>query len=239
MTSSQLHAAAPARLMDCYAARGEVHLVGGFGMPTSRRRFLGQSVFALAGATAGAITLSGCASLRTPTGPAELTGPRSAGVGWTVNGLENHSAFAYFEIAHALTLGTVQIDASLLPAVGSGAANFTQALCRAWVSRGAPPPLNVGGSATGPASRSDDFGSVSIYNPNGLTVNSDGNPLQDVFYSAILRSWVPTSGVDPAAARSVYGLPSLALNAGDYLVFGIDQCGVPGSVQLQAVLDYE
>jgi hypothetical protein len=211
-------------------------------MPTSRRRFLGETIVALAGATAGTITLSGCASSGVPSGPEGLPGPagrRSAGFDWTLKGLENDSAFAYLAVARPLTFASVRIDATLQPTVGAGAVNSTQALCRAWVSRGAPAFLNGGPGAAGPASVSTDFGSISVYNPAGLTIRGDGSPLQDVFYSAVLRSWVPSSGIDSAAAGVVQGRPSLVLNAGDYLVFGVEQSGMPGDVQLLTSLDYE
>lgn len=213
-------------------------------MPTSRRRFLGESIFALVGTTAGTISLTGCASSSVSTAPIGSPRPAgrlSGGLGWTVKGLQNDSAFAYFEVARPFTLAGVQIDASFLPTVPAGAAGSSPAhsLCQAWVSRGARPSFPAGGSPAAPGSDSTDFGAISLYSPGSLTVRADAVPRQDVFYSTILTSQVPTTGIDSATAHAVRGLPSLALNAGDYLVLGIGQSGTSGEVQLQMSMDYE
>ncbi len=211
-------------------------------MPSSRRRFLGESIFVLAGATAGTIALTGC------TGPSVLTVPPphqsplgrfSAGLGWTVKGLGDDSAFAYLQVGRPLTLAGVHIDASFLPSLTDGAAGSTQALCQAWVSRGAPPAFPQSGGAASPTSNSADFGTISIYNPAGLTVHAEDAPQQDVFYRALLRSQVPTSGIDSVATAAAYCQPALVLKAGDYVAFGIEQSGVSGDLQLQVSLDYE
>jgi hypothetical protein len=212
-------------------------------MPTSRRKFLGESVFVLAGATAGVFTLTGCTSpgkSTEPMGPPRTLGRFSAGLGWTVKGLEDDSAFAYLEVARPLTLAGVHIDASFVPAATGAAASSAQAMCQAWVSRGAPPAFpNGGGGAVGPTTTSADFGGISVYNPAGLTVHVEDAPRQDVFYRSLLRSQASPTGVGSAVAGAVYGLPSLVLEAGDYLVFGIEHSGVTGAVQLQACLDCE
>jgi hypothetical protein len=206
-------------------------------MPSSRRRFLGETIFALVGTTAGAITLSGCTSPSVSTAPLgpppRPSGRLSAGLGWAVQGLENDSAFAYLEIARPFALAEVRVDASL---ESSGPA---QALCQAWVSRGTRPSFPTGGSLAPAGSDSPDFGAISLYSPGGLSVHADATPRQDVFYSAVLMSPVPTTGVDSVTAHGVRGLPSLVLSAGDYLVLAIEQRGVSGDVQLQMSLDYE
>jgi hypothetical protein len=165
--------------------------------------------------------------------------PASAGFGWSVSGLNNHSACAYFLVTATMTLQGVTVDAALQPSVPTTAGG-AQVLCRGWVSRGAPPAFVSGASGpTGPSTASADFGAPLIFNPSDLSVASDIAPLQDVFYSSLLRSWVPVAGTDAPTAHSVSVLPALNLSAGDYLVFGVAQQGVAGSLQLQAVLTYQ
>ena len=165
--------------------------------------------------------------------------PASAGFSWEVDNFNNNSAFAYFQVVDEMTLQALEVDAALQPSLTT-VAGGTQVLCRGWVSRGAAPAFANGGSAaSGPTTVSADFGAVSIYNSAGVTVENDAAPLQDVFYSANLRSWVPITEVAATAARSVSVAPALILNAGDYLVFGIEQQGVSSNVTLQATLRYQ
>lgn len=203
-------------------------------MSTTRRGFLSQGAFTLAGVTAGVISLSSCGSTDHPgVQPGSPTGtalPASAGFGWSVNDFNSNSACAYFRVADSMILQGVTIDAALQPAAIT-TAGAAQALCRGWVSRG--------GLSISPNSPSADFGAVSIYNPGELSVTSDAAPMRDLFFSAILRSWIALTGVDSTTARSVSAVPVLALNAGDYLVFGIEQQGVGGGVHLQATLSYQ
>ena len=197
----------------------------------------------MAGTTAGVITLSGCGSspsvrVVTPTPPAR-TVPASAGFSWNVDNFNNNSAFAYFQVIDEMTLQAVKVDATLEPSLTT-VAGGTQALCRGWISRGAAPAFVAGGSAaSGPTAVSTDFGAVSIYNPAGVTVEPDAAALQDVFYSANLRSWVPITAAAATTARSVSVAPALILHAGDYLVFEIEQQGVSSNVALQAILRYQ
>lgn len=212
-------------------------------MSSTRRQFLSHGALVLAGVSTGVISLTGCGSSPgtrvDPSPPPGRTGPASAGFSWSLANLNNNSAYAYFEVVDAMVLQAVDVDATLQPSL-SGAPAATQALCRGWISRGAPPALINGSSAApGPTSASTDFGAVSVYNSAGLAVDSDAAALQDVFYSASLRSWVPLSGVDASSARSVSVAPVLALNAGDYLVFGIQQQGMVSNVALQATLRYQ
>jgi hypothetical protein len=112
-------------------------------------------------------------------------------------------------------------------------------LCQAAVSRGAAPTFNnAGGHAYVNLSADADFGATTVYNPNGLTVGSDGTLLKDVFYTAVLKTWVPTTPTASATSRQVLAVPSLALSAGDYLVFHMDHTGVQGDVEMQVVLQY-
>src|SRR5271155_5290054 len=185
-------------------------------MPTERRSFLGASGLALAGVTAGMVaTFSGC-------GPAsEPVGRGAAGFGWTVNNPGSNTAYAYFKVAHSLTLETLNVDLTCVPVGGATVPSFTEALCRGWISRGLAPSFNSGSAAV-PAA---DFGAISIYNPNTLALTCDAAPLQDLFCAVILKSWVPVDGTASASSRGVFSRPSLTLRAGDYLVFSIDHTG--------------
>jgi hypothetical protein len=209
-------------------------------MLASRREFLGSSIFALAGATAGVISLGGCTSVATVVEPVPTSmGARSAGFGWTAITLEKGSAYAYVGLAQSLTVNSLDIDASLLPSVGAAPPGFSEALCRAWVVRGAVPTFaSSDGSNVSPTQASTDFGPISVSNPDNITVSYDAAVLQDIFYSVSLRSWVPADGTAAATARSVSGQPSLLLQAGDYLVFAVSLSGVPGRVALQMTLNY-
>jgi hypothetical protein len=202
-------------------------------MPTDRRRFLGTGALALAGVTAGVVaTSSGCGSSSEPIGRAATS------FGWAVNELGNNTVYAYFRVAHSLTLETVNIDVSCVPCVGAKAPSFTETLCRAWISRGLAPSFNNGQVGSSDAIPAADFGTISVYNPNTLGLTCDAAPLQDLFYAVVLKSWVPMDGTAAAASRGVFARPSLVLRAGDYLVFSIDHSGVPGGVTVQAVLGY-
>jgi hypothetical protein len=199
-------------------------------MTTSRRHFLSDGTLALAGVTAGTVTLlSACGSSSEP------RGLRTASFGWDVNDLTGDSAYAYFKIAHPLILESINVDVSCAPSAGAANTGFAQVRCYAWASRGQAPVFSNGASE---APATADFGRIAIYNPNNLAVACEEMPLQDIFYSAILRSWVSADATDAVAERSVFGSPSLRLNTGDYLVFNINHAGVPGSVEMQVVLGY-
>jgi hypothetical protein len=209
-------------------------------MPTNRRRFLCEGTLALAGVTAGAVTIfSGCGSSGLATSRV-ATGSRTVGFGWAINGLSGGGAYAYFKVASEVALDTVNIDGSFVPSMAAATTSFAQVLCQGWVSRGAMPTFgNDGGNAASARQASKDFGAITIYNPNNLVLTCDGAPLQDVFYSAILKTWVPADRADSATSRAVSGRLSLMLHDGDYLVFSIDHAGgVPGDVEMQVAFGY-
>ncbi|MGA9981010.1 MAG: hypothetical protein WBQ08_20480 [Candidatus Sulfotelmatobacter sp.] len=54
----------------------------------------------------------------------------------------------------------------------------------------------------------------------------------------ILKTWVPADGTASSTSRHVSVARSLALNAGDYLVFNMSHAGVPGDAEMQVVLQY-
>ncbi len=203
-------------------------------MTTNRRRFLLEGTLAFAGVTAGAVTMfSGCAS----SGVAK--GFRTAGFSWAISDLDGGGAYTYFRVANEVALETVNIDGAFVPLMSAATTSFEQVLCQAWVSRGVLPTFgNDGGNGTSARRASKDFGPITVYNPNSLVVACDEAPLQDVFYSVILKSWVPTDKTDSATSRAIFGWPSLMLHIGDYLVFSVDHTGVPGNVEIQVVLEY-
>jgi len=207
-------------------------------MRTERRQFLSATAFILAGVSVGAVSLTGCDDVQSvvPPGLVRASGMRDVEFGWSIPRLNNASAHAYFRVMGNFLMSFAVFDASYTPSTADTAAGSAQALCRAWVSRGGVPKFS--GDLANPANASADFGSISTFNPDKLTVTSDAAPIQDVLYSIILRSWVSPDGAASQAARNVSAQPSLPLYAGDYLVFGIDHAGVPGSVDVQAVLGY-
>lgn len=202
-------------------------------MTNTRRQFLCDAL-TLAGVTAGAVTvLGGCGS------SAGGIVRRVVSFAWTVSGLNGSSAHAYCRVAEKITLQTVNIDVTCMASTAPTTASFEQVLCRAWVSRQAVPTFNNGqANGASAAQASPDFGPVAIYNPNNLVVTYDVAPLQDIFYSAILKTWVSTDRTDSATSRGVFAQPSLDLSTGDYLVFGIDHSGVPGDLEMEVVLGY-
>jgi len=116
---------------------------------------------------------------------------------------------------------------------------FAEVLCRAAVSRGAPPKFQQGDpGASFDSPRSPNFSKTHVYNPNHLNVGDDGWALQDIFCSIILKAWAPTSGAASSTFRHVSAAPGLVLNAGDYLVFNMSHAGVPGDAEWQVALQY-
>jgi hypothetical protein len=85
---------------------------------------------------------------------------------------------------------------------------------------------------------------VQVYNPNNFNVaNSlnvvfDGVVLQNIFYSVILKTWVPADGTASGTSRHVAVAPSWKLAAGDFLVFHMNHAGTPGDCEMQVVLQY-
>jgi hypothetical protein len=208
-----------------------------------RRHFLSSTTLLLAGVSVGAVTLTGCEGVDVHAlGSAEnlpATSPRNAGFGWSIPQLDNTSAYALFRVTQEVRLLFADIDASYRPSQAGESPASAQARCRAWVSRGQAPGFGgVQASAAGASPPSASFGAIEYFNPAKLTVAGDAAPLQDVFYSVVLRSWVPRDGTTSQAARVVSTRPSVTLHVGDFLVFGIDHQGVPGDVGVQAVLGF-
>jgi hypothetical protein len=150
--------------------------------------------------------------------------------------LNGNGADAYFPVTRNMMLNTYNIDvASMLVAATTG--GWTEVLCQGRVSRGGPPAFS-GAAGYLPDPPSTDFGPVSWYNPAGLQLIGNGTLSQDLFYSVILKAFVPADGTASSTHRQVFGQPALQLNAGDYLAFHMDHAGVSVDCEMQVVLGY-
>jgi hypothetical protein len=140
--------------------------------------------------------------------------------GLEMSNLHGNGADAYFRIGKQMILNTFNIDAAFMPVSLPSSASFAEVLCQGRVSRGSPPVFDVSppSAAYLPTPASVDFGPVSWFNPDSIPINGNLILIQDLFYSVILKSWVPSDGIASASSRQVLGEPSLLLNAGDYLI---------------------
>ena len=196
----------------------------------------GRREFMKAGGVAvGILAAEGCAVSRAAT---VSKGPRSASFGWEVTNLNGNGANAYINVPISMVLNSVNVDVSTMP-LATNASGFAEVLCYGGVSRQAVPTFdNSGGHDYIIFAGSSDFGSVTLANPNNLSMVYDGTLSQDKFVSVILKTWVPSDGVASATARNVTTYPSLTLSAGDYLVFHMDHAGVSVDAEMQVVINY-
>ena len=203
-------------------------------MKTGRRAFVGSGL-ALAG-LAGTITgLNSSAQAA----PKPAGSQNFASFGWEVVNLDDNGADVYFEVTNNMVLNALDTDVAFMITALPGSAGFTEVLCRAAVSRGRIPKFyhgDPGASFVSP--QSPNFSKTHKHNPNHLNVGDDGYLLQDVFYSVILKTWVPANGSGSSPFRHVSATPALVLSAGDYLVFNMSHAGVPGDAEMQVVLQY-
>jgi hypothetical protein len=203
-------------------------------MKTGRRAFVGSSL-ALAG-LAGTITGldSSARAAEKPAGSQNF-----ASFGWEVVNLDDNGADVYFEVTSNMVLNAIDIDVAFMITSLPSNPGFTEVLCRAAVSRGAPPkfyPDDPGASFI--SAQSPNFSKTRKHNPNHLNVGDDGYLLQNIFYSVILKTWVPADGSGSSPFRHGNAAPALVLNTGDYLVFNMSHAGVPGDAEMQVVLQY-
>jgi hypothetical protein len=171
-----------------------------------------------------------------------------ASFGWELINLDGNGADSYFAVVNAMTLNVVNIDAALMvisPTSGAwtgilpSSGGWAEVLCQGKVVRGGPPSAFPGSNAAFlPVVASPDFGAASWYNPSNLNLIGDTVLNQDVFYSAILKTFVPPDGTGSPTHRQFSMMPGLALNAGDYLVFHMDHAGVSVDCEMQVVLGY-
>jgi len=162
----------------------------------------------------------------------------SVSFGFELVNLYGNGADAYFPVTRNMVLDSFNIDAAFVLTAPPANSGFAEVLCQGRVTRGAAPVFSSTVQAYLPFNQSADFGTVSVYNPANLQAILDSALLQDVFYSVILKSWVPNDGSGSAASRQVAGRPALTLNAGDYLAFHMDHAGVGVDCELQVVLGY-
>jgi len=206
-------------------------------MRADRRSFVGRglALAGLAGAVTGTIT-----GLDSAAGAAATsTGPSFASFGWEVTNLNDNGADVYFEVTSNMVVSAVDIDVAFMITGLPANPGFTEILCRAAVSRGGRPKFYKGDpGASFESPESPNFGTTHIHNPNNLNVGDDGYLLQNIFYSVILKTFVPADGAASSTSRHVSMARSLTLNAGDYLVFNMSHAGVPGDGEMQVVLQY-
>jgi len=203
-------------------------------LKTDRRALLGTGL-ALAG-LAGTIT-----GLDSTAHAAEKasTNPRFASFGWEVTNLNDNGADVFFEVTSNMVVNAIDTDVSFMLTGLPAAPGFAEILCRAAVSRGERPKFQQGDpGASFVSPQSPNFSKTHIYNPNKLNVGDDGYLLQNIFFSVILKTWVPKSGTGSSTSRHVSATPSLVLKAGDFLVFNMSHAGVSGDAEMQVVLQY-
>ena len=203
-------------------------------MKANRRSFVGKGL-ALAG-LAGTITSvnSSAGAMASPS-----TGTSFAGFGWEVTDLNDNGADVYFEVTSSMVVSVIDIDVAFMLTALPANPGFTEILCRGTVSPGGRPKFYDGDpGASFESPQSFNFGKTQIRNPSRLNVGDDGYLLQNIFYSVILKTWVPADGTASSTSRHVSVARSLPLNAGDYLVFNMSHAGVPGDAEMQIVLQY-
>lgn len=203
-------------------------------MKSDRRAFVGRGL-ALAGLAGTISGLQSSASAESGTS----TASGFASFGWEVSNLDDNGADVYFEVTSGMVVSSVDIDVAFMLTALPASAGFAEVLCRAAVSPNGKPefyPGDPGASFISP--QSPNFSKTHIYNPNKLNVGDDGYLLQNIFFSVILKTWVPKGGTASSTSRHVTAARSLALNAGDYLVFNMSHAGVPGDAEMQVVLEY-
>ncbi len=203
-------------------------------MKTDRRAFVGSGLMlaGLAGTITGLDSSAGAATKSS-------INPSFASFGWEVTDLNDNGADVYFEVTSNMVVSLIDIDVSFMITALPSNPGFTEILCRAAVSPGGVPkfyPGDPGASFISP--QSPNFSKTHIHNPNHLDVGDDGYLLQNIFYSVILKTWVPADGTASSTSRHVSCARSLALNAGDYLVFNMSHAGVPGDAEMQVVMQY-
>ncbi len=221
--------------------------IDGSAVELGRREFLKQSVLVLAGISAGTLTLQGCSSPG-PASSGSAIGQPGAGrgtsmpnevvsFGWEATNIDNNGANVYFMVNRNMVLNSIDIDVSFMVTALSSP-GFAEVLCQGCVSRQKMPVFGTSRASYMQPAQTSDFGSVALTNPNNLGMAYDVNLSQDLFYSVILKSFVPDNGAASSASRHVHAQPALSISAGDYLVFHMDHAGVPCDTEMQVVLAY-
>jgi len=201
-----------------------------------RRNFLATGRDLVLGAlTAG--TLVACAG-QPETVQAQVsssTSPYLAAFGWEINNLGIGGGAVYVKVLSNAVIDVVDVDVSFSPLSTTGQPGFSDVLCRGQVSRGGPPSF-VGSEVNFFPPNSPQLGGVQAYNPAGLDLVSDARPFQDTFLNVILKAWITADATASQTARHVTVSPSIAINAGDYLVFTMSGGAVTVDAEMQIIL---
>jgi hypothetical protein len=208
--------------------------------------FLIRSALALAGITAGTFTpleaMMNVKSTRifpqvgSPV-PASSSQEQLAGFGWEIDNINNNGADLYFEVLDAMVLNTIDIDVAFMLTSPPAQPGFAEVLCMGAVSRGAKPTFSPPPAAYINIPASSNFARLAEHNPNNLNTGT-GGVVSGLFYSVILKTWVPTDGTASSTSRHVSVGPRLTLSKGDFLVFHMDHAGVGGDVEMQTTFQY-
>jgi len=212
---------------------------------SDRRTFLIRSTLALAGVTTGTFTpLEAMMNARTKElfpqvgMPAASSGPQQlAGFGWEISDINNNGADLYFEVLNAMVLNTMNIDVAFMLTGPPAQAGFAEVLCMGGVSRGAKPTFSDPPPAYINLPPNPNFARLAVHNPNNLS-NGIGGVVSGLFYTVILKTWVPVDGTASSTYRHVVVSPGLVLSKGDFLVFHMDHAGVGGDVEMQTSFQY-
>jgi hypothetical protein len=218
-----------------------------------RRALLKQGAFVLAGLSAGSFSWLGSSSSSGHANPNNSTignnngqngggsvaSKQTVSFGWEVINFNGNGANVFFRVLKNIILSSLNVDVALMITSPPSNPGFTEILCQGSVSRGATPNFgNAERAVYLPVVASGDFGVVTLSNPNNLVAVFNSTLAQDVFYSIILKAFVPGDGSASSASRQVLAQPQLQLNAGDYLMFHMDHAGVPCDGEMQVVLNY-
>jgi hypothetical protein len=216
-----------------------------------RRTMLGGAALALAGATAGTILSSaGVASANpvpqppqppAPSSPPGIVGTtlHNAHFGFEAHPLDGDGVDVYFEVTSDMVLEIADIDTALMILTLPTVPGFVEVLCAGLVFRGGPPTgLTAPHAFFSDEAISPDFGATTSYNPGNVELNAAAYLSDGWFYSAIMKAWVPADGTASATHRHVHATPALYLAKGDYVLFHMDQAGVPCDAEMQGVLAY-
>ena len=160
-----------------------------------------------------------------------------AGFVWELDDINNNGADLYFEVLDAMVLNTINIDVAFMLTALPAQPGFAEVLCMGGVSRGAKPTFSDSAAAYINFPGAPHFARLAQHNPNNLATGM-GGVVQDLFYSVILKTWVPSDGAGASTYRHVAVQPNLILSKGDFLVFHMDHAGVGGDVEMQTTFQY-
>ena len=160
-----------------------------------------------------------------------------AGFGWEIDDINNNGADVYFEVLDAMVLHSININVAFMLTSVPAQPGFAEVLCMGGVSRGVEPTFSDSAAAYINLPAAPHFARLAQHNPNNLNTGM-GGLVQDLFYSVILKTWVPPDGAGSSTYRHVAVQPNLVLGKGDFLVFHMDHAGVGGDVEMQTTFQY-